>query len=79
MEVLKRIKFNNINEDDNYFNIESFNNRNLSQNNIYNQVYNYENDFKKIIATKFIDIYNRLNDTNYSLEEQEQSQILKNI
>lgn len=79
MEVLKRIKFNNINEDDNYFNIESFNNRNLSQNNIYNQVYNYENDFKKIIATKFIDIYNRLNDTNYFLEEQEQSQILKNF
>ena len=38
-----------------------------------------QNLFKKIIATKFIDIYNRLNDTNYFLEDQEQSQILKNI
>ena len=79
MEILKQIKFNNINEDNDYFNIESFDNRNISRNNIYNQAMNLGNNFIKIIAKKFIDIYKKLNHTNYSLEDQEQSQILKNF
>ena len=82
IEVLKQIKYHDIKEDDDYFKVQPLHNINLSQENFYNGVNNinyYENNFQKMIATKFLDIYNNLNNTNYSLEDEERSQILKYI
>ena len=80
IEVLEQIKFYNKEEEPDYFNIDSIKNNNLSQENFYNRVTDidfYYNNFLNIISTVFLDIYNKLNGTNYSLNDNEQSQILK--
>ena len=82
MEVLEQIKYPNMEEDEDYFKIESIEKKNLSQQNFYNtiaEVDSYGNNMISIIAMKFLDIFNKLNNTHYSLNDNDQSQILKYI
>ena len=79
MEILEIAKQMYVDDSEKYFNNENKVQKNLSNLNIYNNIKEKEyfsNNFIKIVSSKFLDIFNHLNNSNYSYEDKDKPLVL---
>lgn len=79
MEIIDIAKYMYVDDSEKYFNNENKTQKNLSSSNIYKNITEKEyftNNFIQIVASKFLLIFNNLNNTSYSYEAKERPLVL---